>query len=499
MAWEWHTTLWRWLLAALLPVTLPASAQSFNYWTRNFNEESSLVSGAVVGGGAGPSAIYYNPAVIGEKSNSQFSIHASLFSMNQYNIRNALGNGVDLSSTQFIVEPRFISYMMRPHHRWTVEFAFLNNENYRLDLNTSLDMQVDVLRHLPGEERYYARFRYTDRYRDDWVGAGFSYRINAYWKAGMSMMVPIRSLDYNYLVDLSAMPLSDTILTGEGPVPYYSARYEEMDYIHLNNYRLLWKGGLLYHRGRVGWGLSVTTPSVNVYADGKRVARRQSRSNIMAPDTAVMLPDQDLVDYKEKKDVKVDLRTPWSVALGGTFQLPARRKQMLYLTAEYFASLKPYRVVEAEELRSSLQGREWLTFVSGGRAILNVAAGYNVYLRENLQLMGGFRTDFNARKDLDLSPFEEAKKIKGLTLDIYRFSGGMIFTFKGQDIIMGVQYSIGREAGREQFANLAEPVEYNEEIGMPLQGTPHDNMRILSNNLNFYFGATFNFNSSKQD
>ncbi len=476
---------------------MTAGGQSYNYWARNFNEESSLVSGAVVGGGAGPSAIYYNPAVIGEKSNSQLSIHASLFSVNLYNIRDALGEGVDLSNQQFLVEPRFISYMMRPHHRWMVEFAFLNNENYRIDLNSSLDMQTDVLTRLTGEERYFARFQYSDRYRDDWIGAGVSYRISARWKAGLSMMIPIRVLEYRYLLDLSAMPLSDTVETPSGPVPYYSARYEEMDYIHFNNYRLLWKGGLFYHSDRLGLGLSFTTPSVNVWADGKRVARRRSRANITAPDGSGMLPDLDWVDYKEKKDVTVNLRSPLSVAVGATCRLPTPRKQVLYVTGEYFASMAPYRVVEADEEWPSLQGREWLTFVSGGRAVFNVAAGYNIFIRDNLQLMGGFRTDFNARKDLDLSPFEDAKKIKGLTIDIYRFSGGVIFTFREQDIIMGLQYSVGREAGQEQFANLTDPQEYNEEVGMPLVGTPQPVVQTVINNINLYFGATFNFNTGQ--
>ena len=49
-------------------------AQSHNHWTQSFNEESSLLSGAVVGGGAGPAAIYYNPASIAEITESKFSI-----------------------------------------------------------------------------------------------------------------------------------------------------------------------------------------------------------------------------------------------------------------------------------------------------------------------------------------------------------------------------------------------------------------------------------------
>lgn len=471
--------------------------QSFNYWTRNFNEESSLAAGAVVGGGAGPSAIYYNPSAIGEIKNSQLSIHASLFSINIYNIKNALGNGIDLNSMQFVIEPRFISYILKPHNRWHVEFAFLNNENYRVELNSSLDMHTDVLTHLPGEERYFSRFQYTDRYRDDWIGVGSSYEVSSSMRVGLSMMVPVRQVTYQYLTDIEAMPLSDTVITPSGQVPYYVATYQEEDYFNFNNYRVLWKLGFLFRKGPLGLGITLTTPSINVYSDGKRVSRKVSRSNIMYPDTAVMMPNYTLIDYAEKKEMEVNFKSPFSVALGATYRLPTTHSQTIYFTSEFFGAIAPYRIVEAEEDTQYQFGRDWLTFVNGGKAVINVAVGYNIEVQENVRLMGGFRTDFNYRKNLDLSPFEDFKKVRGLSLDIYRLSGGAIFTFRGQDFIMGVQYSIGRETDQEQFANLTDPVEYNQEINRPLQGTPANNMRSLINNINIYFGATFNFNTKE--
>jgi hypothetical protein len=471
-------------------------AQSFNYWTRNFNEESSLASGAVVGGGAGPSAIYYNPAGIGEKANSQLSIHASLFSINIYDIKNALGDGVDLSNTQFLIEPRFISYMVKPHPRWNLEFAFLNNENYNVEMNTSLDMYTDVLEHLEGEERYFARFQFLDRYRDDWVGLGASYEVSPSFHLGVSMMVPVRQIDYTYLLDLEAMPLSDD--GGGHTYPYYVASYQEEDYFAFNNYRLLWKAGFQYRSGAWSFGITVTTPSVNVYADGKRVSRKRSRNNIMDPDTLVMLPNYTLVDYNDKKNVRVNFKSPFSVAAGATVMLPTHRHQTLYFTSEFFGALAPYPIVEADEKWEPLRTLNWLTYYNAGKAVVNVAAGYDILVKENIRVMGGFRTDFNSRKNVSFSPEEMVKRVRGLTLDIYRISGGAIFTFKGQDIIAGLQYSIGRETGQQQFANLKEPVEYNKETGKPLQGTPANNMRSLINNINLYFGATFNFNKKEK-
>ena len=76
-------------------------AQFNNYWSYNFNEGSSLVAGAVVGGGAGPSAIFYNPAIISEISASKLSLNASLFAYDIFNAKNVLGDGIDIPSSRF--------------------------------------------------------------------------------------------------------------------------------------------------------------------------------------------------------------------------------------------------------------------------------------------------------------------------------------------------------------------------------------------------------------
>lgn len=195
-----------WLFYSLLIIPQILQAQSSNYWSGNFNEESSLVSGAVVGGGADPSAIYYNPAGIAEIEESKLSINASLFSVDYFRAKNAWGDDLDFVSTRFVIVPRFISYMLKPksNPNWSLEFAFLNNENYKLENTGSVDKMVDILKYLPGEERYNVYCRHDNSYRDDWLGAGGSYKVGPELYVGTSMFVSMRSLSYSYLVDIEA-------------------------------------------------------------------------------------------------------------------------------------------------------------------------------------------------------------------------------------------------------------------------------------------------------
>ena len=310
--------------------------QSHNHWTRSFNEESSLLSGAVVGGGAGPAAIYYNPSSISEITESKFSLHASLFSFDFINIQNALGDGIDLESSRGNIEPRFISYMIKPkkHPEWRLEIAFLNNEKCRTELMQSADKNIDVLTNLPGKERYYSFFRYYNNYRDDWIGFGGSRKLSPSLFLGASMFVSIKSLDYTYVIDIEAFPM-DSVFIDDEYTPFYSANYQESEYVKFNDYRLLWKFGLLFKKERFSVGINLTTPSIGgIYSDGKKVMHKEKQSNITYPGTGESLPDYVIVDYSERKNVFVNAKSPLSLAAGFTYYAPDGTK-VLYTTIEY--------------------------------------------------------------------------------------------------------------------------------------------------------------------
>jgi len=495
-------------LACLFLVLLPylGSGQSHNHWTRSFNEESSLLSGAVVGGGAGPSAIYYNPASISEITESKLSFNVSLFTIDFQGADNVLGDDINLENSKIIIEPRFISYMIKPkkHPDWSLELAFLNNENFSVQNSQSVDQQMDVLTNLPGTERYYAFFQYSNKYRDDWIGIGGSWKLSPSIFIGASMFVSMRALEYSYILNIEAFPMDSVFVEGEY-VPFYSASYREMDYLKCNDYRLLWKIGLLYKKKKYSIGINFTTPSVgNIYSDGKQSARELTQANITNPETGQPIPDIVLADYKEKKEMYVNAKSPYSLAAGVTYEV-SKRDRVVYLTAEYFGGLDPYRYAQADEnpnletgsVFQQIDHSEWLTFVSGAKPVLNAAVGSRWLMKENYMILVGFRTDFNYQKNLDFNPYTENKLLKGLNLDLYHFTGGLSWRIRGQDIMLGLQYTLGREKEQKQIVNLSDPVEYNTTKHVALQGTRQNTMNSHINSLSIYFGATFNFGNSK--
>ena len=85
------------------------SAQTVNYWSWNFNTPSTLLAGAVVGGAAGPSAIYYNPALINQDNVASLSISTSIISFQFFKINNLAGDGLHVNNWNFKIQPRFFS------------------------------------------------------------------------------------------------------------------------------------------------------------------------------------------------------------------------------------------------------------------------------------------------------------------------------------------------------------------------------------------------------
>ncbi len=491
------------LFAAFFLLIVPSiQGQTFNHWMRNFNEESSLLAGAVVGGGSGPSAIYYNPASISEIKESKLSFHASLFSFNFFKVKNALGDGIDLNRTIIGIEPRFISYMIKPknHPDWNVELAILNNQKYNIDFIQSVDTREDVLTHIPGEERYFALFQYSNKYRDDWIGAGWSLNLTDKLSMGVSMFVTIKSMEYNNVLTIEAYPI-DTTIQGFSQSDFYSASYHANNYVKYNDYRLLWKIGLTYKTDRYSFGLCFTTPSIGgIYSDGKRVSKEKKQANIYDPETGDPIPDYVITDYQEKGNVAVNHKSTLSVAAGFTWHSMNKSKSF-YSTVEYFGGLDPYRLVQANEspnlssqnIENTFAANEWLTTVSGANPVLNGAIGFSWLIRKDLNLMTGFRTDFNYVKNFDYGPYDESNMLKGLYADYYHLTGGLLYTLKGFDLITGLQYTLASENHLKQLVNLSDPLEYNYTEMAPLQGDRQNTMSLLSNSISLYVGASFNF------
>ncbi len=482
-------------------------AQMHNYWSYNFNEESSLVAGAVVGGGAGASAIFYNPATISEINTSKLSLNASLVSFDITNSKNILGENIPLKSTRFYAVPRFVSYMHKPksHPNWSLEFAFMNVNNYELSTANFTNKKINIINNLPGEERYVAFTEYDTKYRNDFFGIGGSHILRENLYFGMSMFVSVKSFYSRYQLDINAQPELSNLFRLVEENSYYTASQATQEIIKFNDYRLLWKFGFLYKKDRLSFGLNFTTPSIGgIYSDGKRVMHKEAQSNINNPNTGEPLPDFLITDYAEKKDVKVNYKTPFSIGVGTTIN-SLDNKRIFYATIEYFGKVNLYKIVSAESnqqtpgnpafLNPELD--EWLTYYFDANPVFNAALGYRWYLKDHLMLLAGFKTDFNYKKYFESDVGDTFKTIPSIGLNLYHLSSGLTLRIFGQDITAGIQYSFGINNKKKQIVNLSHPVEFNFEELRALQGTRTYTAKSVHNSITLLLAASFNFGTGE--
>ncbi len=378
--------------------------------------------------------------------------------------------------------------------------AIFNNESYELGLHSKVDNQTDILTYLPGEERYYASYQYRNKYRDDWFGIGAAWRATPEVLLGLSTYGSVRTLRYEQEIDIEAIPLADTIFDGDLAIPFYSANYLQSEFVRFNDYRLLWKLGMLYTKPRFSFGITLKTPSIQVYSDGKKVSRKEKQSNIMAEGGQDFMADYVIVDAQEKKAVKTNFRDPLSIAFGIMLNNPDK-SYTAFLTAEWNAWIDPYRMVSAPvnpnittpDRFESMTNPEWLSYAHAAKPVTNVAIGYRHKIAENLLLMGGIKTNLNYRKGVDYKSFSNFNKMSSLEMNAFHLSGGLRLNIKDHELIAGLNYASGNQKGRSQIINLAEPVEYNTLEGKALQGTRQNTMQSRFHSLSLYFGANLSF------
>ncbi len=467
-------------------------AQLFNYyWAQSFNSTSTMLSGAVVAGDGGSSSIYYNPANISEAGdNSNLSLSAVMFSWRIYSLQNMLGNGTDPGTMNFVVEPRFITYVYKPPKgRFTVGGTVFTRFHERTEINYVLQKDMDILKNHPGDEQYNAYFDYRNRYDDTWVGFAGAYDISGNLHVGMSFFVSSVAMQYLQDIENSAVTLVDSTM--------FSAIYNTRKLINFNDFRVIFKMGASYHIKHWRFGINITTPSFTVFSISKKIVHSQSQANITYQDRP--LPDYVVFQQQKENEVRSHSRLPFSIAGGLVYEFP-RVTSKIYLSVEHFFRLKPYLALEAyprpatplEEFK-----HQWLSVASGSRSLTNVAVGYSWENAKNTGFMLGFRTDFNYLKNFDMGQYSSYMRFPNTTANNYHVTGGAEFNVWGQKVVTGVELTFSKAKNQKQIANFTDPVEYNPKDRIPLQGPLRNTASLKYFAINLYLSAILNFGGNK--
>ena len=425
---------------------MSVQGQDSHYWTQQFGTRTALMSGAVLGGADDNTMIYYNPAGLGFLDESSISINANAYRVENINVENALGNAADFKSNKLGSVPLLAGGMIRTgSEKWKVGYAFLIPVDFNFKAIARADGNFDLVDDLesPGNEETVAEASVTNRTQELMLAVGIGHKINENWAIGISNMFISRSLDYQ-------RSLSTYIFLNDSQNSLVGGNVlQNADYF---NVRYVAKLGVMYQKDQWDLGLTLSTPSLNLFGKGT-VA-----SNIAVRNLRI-LDDERIsgVATDRQSELKTTYKSPFSVALGVNHTFS---RSQLGVALQYFAGIDIYdnmkpvagSFVRPIELASELQSDEFLEIQSAAKAVFNVAIGYEYRMNDSFSILGGFRTDMSYFD----KQVNEGTGIKPTisSWDIYHFSGGVTFRRKNSSLSLGLLLSTGSNDSYEQTGSF---------------------------------------------
>lgn len=489
----------------MIPFSLKAQIMN-HYWSQSYNSISTLLSGAVVGGDAGNASIYYNPSgIVDLEAGNNISVAASIFTFTTYNLKDIMGSGNDIVGSNIYVQPQFFSYGVKsPFKKWSFEVAVYNRLTEDMTLNYAGSEDFILHGVAQSQNKINTVFNYQNYYSDTWVGMGGGYKYSDNLSMGISLNLSFSSLKYKNRLIASVYPLySDTSAFDSNTA--LMAENEINESIDFTNIRLISKIGATYKKNKISIGVNITLPALKLFSVGERASKGLKEIYNQAIDPENSRLDYYIFDSQKGSEIQTNFKLPFSLAIGSTYQLLNNTK--LYFTTEYFSGISKYKLVDAQIktdittdiIYEKLQNKDWLSYQTSNRPVLNVALGYQWQIKPDVLFLMGFRTDINSLRKSDIDVDYLRASLYNATSNIYHATGGVKFILNKHLLIAGTQFSFARKIKVSQLSNFISADDFMEHKNvMPLTGVKENKARINQFSISLFLGATLNFKAKSK-
>ncbi len=408
------------LLAGLVAATLAlaftpaARAQDSHYWFDQFGNRALLLSGAVVGDPADLSSVYYNPGGLSLVEQTELLLAGLVISIGNTTLEEAVGPGTDLGQRVFDIAPSLIAGeipMEGSKHRFA--YSVLKRQSSEFRSGAQVDLTGDEFE-VPTVELLGNAVRVDAKLSEYWMGGTWSYPVRPSLGVGVSTFIAVRSQRRFAGNTVQILSTDNRAAVGNVATDY--------DYW---NWRVLWKLGVQGKFSDWDMGVTVTTPSLNLFGSGK------VGNNLTLVGQAV----------NENGDPLTEIANNFQTGLGATYKSPlsvafgAGRSfgpTSLHLSLEYFARLSAYTVVDAQPFTGQTSGLDYdPKIVEELDDVVNLGVGVERVFSDDVLGYFGFHTDFNAastnpRANLSLTKW-----------DFYHVSGGATLNAAGTSFTLG--------------------------------------------------------------
>ena len=445
-------------LAIALSISISVSAQDAHYWTQTYGTRSTLLGGAVIGSVDDLGATFYNPGNLSLINDPNFLFSARVFEYKNLSLEPINGLTDPTSKSQFKPSPSFIVYNLSTDWfgKSNLGFSFLTRQTFDTRLKTRYVGNTGFS-NLSNEILYEGN---ADEY---WGGITLSYPFYGKYELGIGITnyFAIRSYRSRNSINLQSLDsLSNvSVLSGTREFDYY-------------NVRILWKAGIGFTFESIRFGLTVTTPSLNLFGSGDTDINLNSSGLDINGDNE---PDEFLIsDFQ--KDLSSNYNSAFAFGIGIYYGFTNFR---IHLSGEYYSRVKKFNVLTTNSFKSQT-GNISLTnhLTQALKPVLNIGLGLEYLISKKVTTYGAFVTDFSAL-DRDIRSNHSVS-----SWNFYHITGGASLTFDRLEVTFGLSLAFAGDNISIPFI----PLTPREEIDFIYE---QQNAEISSTRVKLILGLTF--------
>ena len=406
------------LLLTLFLINFTSYAQENNYWNIQYGTHSTLLGGAVIGSVSDLSATFYNPGAIALFPDVKFILSAQVYQLDNYTIKDGAAKGVDLEYSTVVPSPNFVAldfdFNFLGHDKLAI--SILTRQNANVEFSTRIIDSLDVIESSPGKENFAGGISSNKKFNDVWGGITYSTKLSDRLGFGITTYISYRSHRIGTTTILQALQSNNEI-----------ASYTDIINYRFNNCRALFKAGLGLNLNPLTLGLTVTTPSLNLFGSGSA----GTHLFVSGVDTTIF-------ESNYQEEVKSKFNSSWAVGIGGAYIFGDLK---LHLSVEWYNAIEKYYVLDTEPYYSQSSG-DILTndLTHEAKSVINFGGGLDYFVHEGLIFSFSVTSDYSAHINnttTNLAPNN--------AWDLLHISGGSSFKLWESDITVGLVYSFGSQ------------------------------------------------------
>lgn len=401
-----------WLL--IITLTTLSYGQDSQYWSKQYGTYGALLGGTVIGASSDLSSTYYNPGAIAFSKDSSLILTTNSFQIIYLNFDDVTNSAFSLSSWYTNTSQGI--FALRLPFQWFNDDNLVVSYISRQDFNfTSTGWDIKTVNDGLQENSISKQLSFNQSLNESWFGLTWSKPFSEKIGFGVTMYVPYRS----------QRSVRQSIAQSYNEIDKTKDIVAAHDYDYYN-LRLLWKAGISFKSGNVMLGISLTTPSTNLFGSGS-VSVLASKANIdslqgIYPDLVSNFQDELSTYYK----------SPLSIGFGAAYYW---ENTVLYFSAEWFNNVNNFQVMEPESFVEQSTGEIYHYNINYSlRSVFNFGFGIKYQFSENFIYYGGITTDKTAYNPDYHTPFVLS------TWDIGHILSGAEFKFYNLSITLGLSY-----------------------------------------------------------